>query len=84
MSWWGGDSRHEATQAALEVCGAKYGHTINPEFTGWSGHYEKLTTQIAGPLIAQDTDHFRALVEPRAEVVVLGAGEAWEFQNARS
>ncbi|MEJ2482280.1 MAG: metal-dependent hydrolase [Gemmatimonadota bacterium] len=36
------------------------------------------------PLIAQDTDHFRALVEPRAEVVVLGAGEAWEFQNARS
>lgn len=48
MSWWGGDSRHAATQAALEVCGAKYGHTINPEFTGWSGHYEKLTTQIAG------------------------------------
>ncbi len=31
------------------------------------------------PLIAQDTDSFRALVEPRAEVVVLGAGEAWEF-----
>ncbi len=36
------------------------------------------------PLIAQDTDHFRTLVEPRAEVVVLSAGEAWEFQNARS
>ena len=48
MSWWGGDSRHAATQAALEVCGAKYGHTISPEFTGWSGHFEKLTTQIAG------------------------------------
>ena len=48
MSWWGGDSRHQATQAALEVCGAKYGHVIKPEFTGWSGHYEKLTTQIAG------------------------------------
>ena len=48
MSWWGGDSRHTATQAALEVCGAKHGHTINPEFTGWSGHFEKLTTQIAG------------------------------------
>jgi L-ascorbate metabolism protein UlaG (beta-lactamase superfamily) len=31
------------------------------------------------PLIAQDTDSFRALVEPRAEVVVLAAGEAWEF-----
>ncbi|MCL7937803.1 MAG: metal-dependent hydrolase [marine benthic group bacterium] len=36
------------------------------------------------PLIAQDTDRFRTLVEPRAEVVVLSAGEAWEFQNARS
>jgi len=48
MSWWGGDSRHVATQEALKVCGAKHGHTINPEFTGWSGHYEKLTTQIAG------------------------------------
>lgn len=48
MSWWGGDSRHEATQAALKACGDKYGHTIKPEFTGWSGHFEKLTTQIAG------------------------------------
>ena len=48
MSWWGGDSRHAATQAALDVCGAKHGHTISAEFTGWSGHFEKLTTQIAG------------------------------------
>lgn len=31
------------------------------------------------PLIAQDPDRFRSLVEPRAEVVVLNAGEAWEF-----
>lgn len=48
MSWWGGDSRHVATQKALEVCGAKYGHTIKPEFTGWDGHFEKVATQIAG------------------------------------
>ncbi|PRY77698.1 oligogalacturonide transport system substrate-binding protein [Yoonia maritima] len=48
MSWWGGDSRHAATQAALEVCGAKHGHTISPEFTGWSGHFEKVVTQVAG------------------------------------
>lgn len=48
MSWWGGDSRHAATQEALKVCGEKHGHTINAEFTGWSGHFEKLTTQIAG------------------------------------
>lgn len=48
MSWWGGDSRHTATQEALEVCGAKTGHSIKPEFTGWGGHLEKVTTQLAG------------------------------------
>ena len=48
MSWWGGDSRHAATQEALKVCGEKYGHTISPEFTGFNGHLEKLTTQLAG------------------------------------
>jgi oligogalacturonide transport system substrate-binding protein len=48
MSWWGGDSRHVATQAALEACGAKHGHTIAAEFTGFDGYLEKLTTQMAG------------------------------------
>ncbi|WP_265517360.1 ABC transporter substrate-binding protein [Nitratireductor luteus] len=48
MSWWGGDSRHIATQEALKACGEKHGHTIQPEFTGWTGHQEKVTTQLAG------------------------------------
>jgi len=48
MSWWGGESRHVATQKALEVCGAKHGHTVKGEFTGFDGYLEKLTTQMAG------------------------------------
>lgn len=48
MSWWGGDSRHVATQKALKACGDKYGHTIKAEFTGFDGYLEKLTTQMAG------------------------------------
>jgi oligogalacturonide transport system substrate-binding protein len=48
MSWWGGDSRHLATQEGLKVCGEKHGHSINPEFTGWGGHFEKVATQLAG------------------------------------
>ncbi len=48
MSWWGGDSRHIATQAALKACGEKHGHVIAPEFTGFDGYLEKLTTQMAG------------------------------------
>ncbi|WP_425287736.1 ABC transporter substrate-binding protein [Pseudorhizobium banfieldiae] len=48
MSWWGGESRHVATQKALEACGAKHGHTVKGEFTGFDGYLEKLTTQMAG------------------------------------
>lgn len=48
MSWWGGDSRHVATQNALQVCGEKHGHTIRSEFTGFDGYLEKLMTQMAG------------------------------------
>ncbi|MCJ8240624.1 ABC transporter substrate-binding protein (plasmid) [Rhizobium sp. SSM4.3] len=48
MSWWGGESRHVATQKAIEACGAKHGHTVKGEFTGFDGYLEKLTTQMAG------------------------------------
>lgn len=48
MSWWGGDARHAQTQEALAVCGDKHGHQIAAEFTGWAGHQERITTQIAG------------------------------------
>lgn len=48
MSWWGSDDRHIATQEALKICGAKFGHTISPEFTGFQGHQEKVATQLAG------------------------------------
>lgn len=48
MSWWGGDSRHVATQKAIQACGAKHGHTVKGEFTGFDGYLEKLTTQMAG------------------------------------
>jgi oligogalacturonide transport system substrate-binding protein len=47
MSWWGSEDRHIATQEALEHCGDKLGHTIAPEFTGWTGHQEKIATQLA-------------------------------------
>jgi ABC-type sugar transport system, periplasmic component len=49
MMWWGGESRHTPTLAALE----KY-HEINPNVTvegepnGWDGYYQKALTQIAG------------------------------------
>lgn len=48
MSWWGGDARHTATQKALAYCSEKLGHVVKAEFTGWQGHGEKITTQLAG------------------------------------
>ncbi|MEY8709993.1 sugar ABC transporter substrate-binding protein [Mangrovibacter phragmitis] len=49
MSWWGGNSRHQATLKALDEF-----HKLHPdinvkaEYTGWDGHLSRLTTQIAG------------------------------------
>ncbi|MDD2868313.1 ABC transporter substrate-binding protein [Neomegalonema sp.] len=48
MSWWGGDGRHVATQEALKYCGGKLGHSVKPEFAGFEGYLERLSTQLAG------------------------------------
>ncbi len=49
MSWWGGDSRHKQTQDALKAFEAKNpGIKVKAEYTGWQGHLERITTQIAG------------------------------------
>jgi oligogalacturonide transport system substrate-binding protein len=49
FSWWGGDSRHQATLEAL----TKY-HELNPnitiegEYQGMDGYQQKMMTQLAG------------------------------------
>lgn len=49
MSWWGGDARHKQTQDALKAFEAKNpGIKVKAEYTGWQGHLERITTQIAG------------------------------------
>lgn len=48
FSWWGGDSRHEATLEAIEAYEKAHpGITIEPEYSAFSGYYEKLVTQLA-------------------------------------
>lgn len=49
FSWWGGNSRHQATLKAIELFEARNpGVKIKPEFGGWGGHLEKITVQMAG------------------------------------
>lgn len=49
MSWWGGNDVHGALLATLRKFEARYPHIrVKGEYTGWAGHLERLTTQIAG------------------------------------
>lgn len=49
VSWWGGDERHNLTLEAIKAFEAKNPEIkIVPEYSGWQGHVEKITTQIVG------------------------------------
>lgn len=49
FSWWGGDSRHNATLDALKAFEAKYPNiTVKAEYGAWSGWQENIATQLAG------------------------------------
>ena len=50
ISWWGGDSRHEAYQNAIKEFQAEHSNiTIEPTFAAWSGWEEKMAAAfIAG------------------------------------
>jgi oligogalacturonide transport system substrate-binding protein len=45
--WWGGDERHEATLAAIDLYKEKTGITIQAEYQGWDGYEQKMMTQLA-------------------------------------
>lgn len=49
FSWWGGDSRHEATEKAVEAFMEKYPHiTVEPEYGAWTGWEEKQSMNLVG------------------------------------
>ena len=49
MSWWGGDARHKQTLEAIKLFEEKYPEIkVKPEYGGWQGWQEKVTTQIVG------------------------------------
>ncbi|HCD46063.1 MAG TPA: ABC transporter substrate-binding protein [Lachnoclostridium sp.] len=49
FSWWGGDSRHAATEEAIKAFEAKYPNiTVAPEYGAWTGWEEKQSLNILG------------------------------------
>ena len=54
MSWWGGESRHNAYQEALKAFSAEHTTiTVNPTFAAWSGWEDTMSTKFAGG-VAED------------------------------
>jgi oligogalacturonide transport system substrate-binding protein len=48
MSWWGGDSRHAATQQAVEAFMKKNPHiTVEMDYGAWTGWQEKMAVQFS-------------------------------------
>lgn len=48
FSWWGGDSRHEATLKAIEKFQETYDWiTVEPQYGAWSGWEESMATAFA-------------------------------------
>lgn len=49
FSWWGGDTRHEATEKAIDAFEAKYPYiTVEAEYGAWTGWEEKQALAIQG------------------------------------
>lgn len=49
FSWWGGESRHNATLAAVEAFMEEYPWiTVECEYQSWNGWTDKVATQLAG------------------------------------
>lgn len=48
FSWWGGDTRHEATKAAVDAFMEKYPNIkVECEYGTWDGWTEKVATQLS-------------------------------------
>jgi len=49
VQWWGSQTRHDQTLQVIELFEEQNpGITVEPEFLGWSGYWEKIATQAAG------------------------------------
>ncbi|WP_165313949.1 ABC transporter substrate-binding protein [Vibrio ziniensis] len=85
MSWWGGNERHQATNAAIERFEAAHPDIkVKAEYTGWDGALTRLTTQIAGntepdvmqtnlnwmPIFSKDGNGFYDLKKVKPEIAL--------------
>jgi|YelNatPaOPRAMG01_1025707.scaffolds.fasta_scaffold12937_5 multiple sugar transport system substrate-binding protein len=58
VSWWGSQTRHNATLKVIELFEKKYPNIkITPEYTAWSDYWTKLNTQAAAQNLPDVIQH---------------------------
>ncbi|QTL97295.1 extracellular solute-binding protein [Iocasia frigidifontis] len=63
FSWWGSQDRHDRTMKVIELFEEKYPDIdIQPEFTGWSGYWDRINTQMAGGNLPDIVQHVRKYI----------------------
>lgn len=77
VTWWGGDARHARTQEVFDLFEEKYPNiTVEPEFSDWTGYWEKLATATAGgnsPDVIQMDQLYLASYASRGSLADLGS-----------
>lgn len=68
FAWWGADLRHRLTQEVIDAFEAEHpGITIVPEYTDWTGYWDRLATTAAGgdlpDIIQMDEKYLRTYAE---------------------
>lgn len=76
MTWWGDDSRHEVTNAALDLFEEQNPNiTVVRDFSGFDGYLDKITTQYTGgnsPDVIQLYNEVLVEFASRGQLVDLG------------
>ncbi|GAA1140591.1 ABC transporter substrate-binding protein [Nesterenkonia lutea] len=85
FSWWGSDTRHQATEEAIEVFNESHdGITVEGEYGDWGGYWDQLATQAAGndaPDIIQMDDKYLREYADRGSLLDLSDVDTSEFDQ---
>ncbi|MDA2807052.1 ABC transporter substrate-binding protein [Nocardiopsis suaedae] len=85
FSWWGSDSRHEATQEVIDLFEERNpGITVTADYTDWDGYWDKLATSTAAddmPDVVTMEERYLREYSDRGALADLNGLEALDTSN---
>jgi multiple sugar transport system substrate-binding protein len=85
IGWWGGDNRHNRTQQAIDLFEQEHPNiTVKPEFSDWTGYWDKLATSTSGgnaPDVIQMDQLYLASYAARGSLADLGSLSQLDTSN---